>query len=185
MQELSTAIHGLGVGHHPVPIDGRAAEADEFREVQQLPKINERNDRVRKCHELNRTPGHHEVREGVECVVQDPMMEARNKESPACRGQRTTVPEEIRGDTFRGVKEGSGMDLDLELASRQMPSGKVVVFLACSAVGRDFPPPGLEVLLTRIRLFDRQQQVDVSHDTESRIAGRRGEEMDAAFQDNR
>lgn len=184
MQELSTTTHGFGIGHHPVPIDGVAAEADEFGEVEELPEVNEGNDRVRKRHELDGPLGHHEVREGVQRVVQDPVVEARDKESGARRGQGTVVPEEVPGDTLRGVKEGAGMDLDLEFASWLMPTGQVVVFLACSSVGRDFPAPGLEVLFTRVCLFDRQQQVDVAHDAEPGIPGGRGEEMDATLQDN-
>jgi hypothetical protein len=185
LQELSTTTHGCRIGHHPVPINGGAAEADEFGEVEELPEVDEGDDRVRKRHELNRPTGHHEVREGVKCVVQDPMVEARNEETLARCRQGTAVPKEIRADALRGVKEGAGMDLDLELASWQMASGQVVVFFACSAVGRDFPAPRLEVFLTCVGLFHREQQVDISHDPESRIAGRRGEEVDATFQDKR
>jgi hypothetical protein len=113
------------------------------------------------------------------------MVEARNKETLARCGQGTVVTEEVCGDALRGIEEGAGMDLDLELASWQMASGQVMVFLACSAVGSDFPAPRLEVFLTGVGLFDREQQVDVSHDPESRIAGRRGEEVDATLQDKR
>ena len=185
LMEPAKATHRLGVVDQTSPIDPFATDADEVGVVEELPEVHERDNLVWEGHELDGSLRHDEVREGVERVVQQPVVEAWDPESLTGGGQGTTIAEKVGRDPFRRVIERTRMDLDQEFVPGQTPAGQVMVLLPGFPVGCHLPAPGLEMRLALQGFFVRQQEVDVPHDPQSGISGGWGQQMDAPLQDER